>query len=99
MVDDIMGMGRVEGLNYYELPDTLSGWAVLEGEDLWLSMIISKEEGRGNFRRFLDEVEKKYNIIVPTPFARMAEILRKRGYQYMDVQSEEGLINCMVLRR
>lgn len=73
---------EVEGLNYYSLPDTLDGYAVLEEDEktLWLSFIISKEEGKGHFRKFLDEVEKKFTIKVPTPSNRMCGILSKRGY-------------------
>ena len=73
---------NVEGLDYYPLPDTLDGYAVLEkdGKTLWLSFIMSKVEGKGHFKKFLDEVEQKFIIKVPTPSRRMYEILSKRGY-------------------
>jgi len=81
----------VPGLNYYPLPETLDGWAVLEkdGKTLYLSMIMSKEEGKGHFRKFLDEVEQKYTIKVPTPSRRMFKILSKRGYKLTQEFFEE----------
>ncbi len=71
----------VDGYEIYPLPNTLDGYASIVGNTLWLSAIHSKKEGKGNFRLFLDEVEKKFKIIkVPTPSNRMFDILTKRGY-------------------
>jgi len=91
---------RQKKIKYYPLPDTLTGWCCIDSEDhktLWLSCILSKEEGKGNFRRFLDEIEAKFDIIkVPTPSKRMIKILIIRGYlitkEYFPKYECEGLI-------
>jgi len=91
-----MEMEEVEGLNYYKLPDTLDGYAVLKDGVLWLSFIVSKDEGKGNFRKFLDEIEEKYTIKIPTPSDRMFKILKKRDYketlEYFEEFGEGGLV-------
>lgn len=94
-----MSLFDVEGLVYYQLPDTLEGWATFDPHDnsqLWLSAIYSKEEGKGYLREFLDEVEQKYIIIVPNPSKRMRKILQKRGYIESTKETEFGLCNVMI---
>ncbi len=82
MIRPLSDLQRTEdGYEIYPLPQTLDGYACINGETLWLSLIRSKYEGKGNFRRFLDEVEQKFKIIkVPTPSNRMRKILEIRGY-------------------
>ena len=70
-----------DGYELYPIPNTLDGYCCICGDTLYISAIRSKEEHKGNFRRFLDEVESKFAVIkVPTPSKRMRMILEKRGY-------------------
>lgn len=101
-----MTLQKVKGVNYYRLPKTLDGYACIDGDILWLSAIFSKEPNKGNFRRFLDDVEKKFKVIkVPTPSNSMVKILTKRGYvlkkEYFEKFKEEGEVmvkNCEGLK-
>lgn len=74
-------MKSVDGFEMYPLPDTLDGYCCIDGDTIYISAIQSKQEHQGNFRRFLDQVEKEFKLIkVPTPSNRMRMILEKRGY-------------------
>ena len=58
------------------------GWLWKDGEGVWISMIISKEEGKGNFKKLLDELKSKYKWIkIPTPSNRMLIIADKAGFK------------------
>jgi len=58
------------------------GWIAEEGKGVWISFIISKEEGKGNFVRFLNELKEKYEWIkIPTPSIRMIKIALRNGFK------------------
>ncbi len=89
---------KIKGIEYYPMPDTLDGYCCVEGNTIYLSAILSKEEGKGNFRRFLDEVESKFKIVkVPTPSRRMVDILLKRGYIFKQEWFEEAGEMCDIM--
>ena len=57
------------------------GWIGEDGDGVWISFIESKEKGKGNFSKLLDELKEKYTWIkVPTPFALMREICLRKGF-------------------
>jgi len=91
-----------KGGTYYPMPDTLAGYCCVEGNTLYISAIISKQEHRGNFRKFLDDVEQKFDIIkVPSPSLRMYKILKLRGYvsQYEFYEEIGETVRVMVFHR
>ncbi len=94
----IADMKPVEGVKYYPLPPTLEGYAVLEKDEIWLSLIISKFPGKGNFKRFLKEVEKKFTVCVPSPSGLMAYICLKRGYTWDKTFVRERRASCDFLK-
>lgn len=74
-------------------PDKFDGYLWLEGDDMvWVSLIISKEEGKGNLRALFDAIEANgLKIIVPTASNRMTDICKRRGYKPFDIKTPEGI--------
>lgn len=75
-----------KGINIIHFSETFHpefrGWIGEDGGGVWVSFIVSKDMGRGNFSRFLGELRKKYAWIkVPTPSERMRRICLKKGFR------------------
>lgn len=67
-----------------------TGWMWEHDDGIWISCIISKEEGKGNFLRLLEELKSKYNWIrIPTPSSRMAMIAFRNGFKLKKEWFEE----------
>lgn len=48
---------------------------------IWVSLIISKNEGKGNFLNLLNNLKAlKFNFIIPNPSKRMFGISQKFGF-------------------
>ena len=57
------------------------GWVGEEDDGVWISYIESKDKGKGNFSKLLEELKAKYNWIkIPTPFGLMISICLKKGF-------------------
>lgn len=57
------------------------GWLSEYKKGVWISYIQSKEKGKGNFSKLLNELKAKYDWIkIPTPFADMKTIGIKKGF-------------------
>ena len=68
-------------VKYYPMPDELDGYCCVNGNTIIISAVQSKHEHKGNLRRFLDEIESKFDTVkVPTPSPRMYGILLLRSY-------------------
>lgn len=70
-----------------------NGYVWEEGGGIWLSFIVSKQEGKGNFSRYLRELQEKYDWIkVPTSSILMRKILLDKGFcatvEYDEVSAE-----------
>lgn len=64
------------------ISNKFEGYLWKTGNDIYISFIISKQEGKGNLRKLFDTIiEKGYNIKVPTPFPRMEAICKKLGFK------------------
>ncbi len=82
MKNGMIGLGTPEGMEFGFTSDLFDGWLWKDGKYIWISMIISKHEGKGNLRRLFEKIQKKgFGIKVPTPFARMTAILKKNGFE------------------
>lgn len=58
------------------------GYISEDGKGVWISFIVSKQEGKGNFKRFLEELKLKYSWIkIPTPSVRMFMIAIQNGFK------------------
>lgn len=57
---------------------------------IYVSFIVSREEGRGYLSALFEEIEKKgYRVAVPTPLRKMREILMRKGFKRYIERSEE----------
>lgn len=57
------------------------GWIAEEGKGVFISYIESKDKGKGNFSKFLEELKAKYDWIkIPTPFGLMKLICLGKGF-------------------
>jgi len=70
------------------------GYFSLTKDTVIISAIESKDKGKGNFSRLLDNLFKIRNRIeVPTPSAQMQDILLNKGFHFEEVWFGEGF-NC-----
>lgn len=78
--------------------DKFTGWLWLDDKFIWVSFIVSKQEGKGNLRALFDKTEEAgYRIIVPTPSIRMEMICRKRGMVKRRTKSNKGdMVEIMI---
>lgn len=61
--------------------DKFDGYLWEEGRIIYVSLIISLDEHKGNFRLLLNTLCEKYDkVLVPIPFPRMQKILLKYGF-------------------
>lgn len=48
---------------------------------IWLTMVISRQEGKGNVRQFIHDLHiKGYTVKAPDPFPKMEKILKSMGF-------------------
>ncbi len=60
-----------------------SGYIVEQKGGVWISVIESKEIGRGNFSRLIKEFKEKYSFIkIPTPSKMMIERALHLGFEH-----------------
>ena len=74
------------------------GYLWKSGNEIWISFIVSYDQGKGNLRMLFDKIIKSgYRIVVPTPFARMEMICKKYGMKKETRRSEMvDIVECMV---
>lgn len=72
--------------------DLFEGYLFEKKKDIYISFIISLQEGRGNLRKLFDSILKAgYNVKVPTPFARMEMIIKKLEFKHtVEYEKEFG---------
>ena len=61
------------------------------GDDVWVSLIVSKEPGKRHFSELVAAMEARgLNVLVPTPLGKMPAILTHWGFapQARDIQGE-----------
>ncbi len=67
---------------------------------IYVSNIMAVHPRTGCFRELCLNIEKQgFGIKVPTPFARMRDILRKNGYTETKEWSEEVGENCEIWKK
>ena len=61
--------------------ELFEGYLWKKKDDIYISFIISKQEGKGNLRKLFNNIlQHGFNIKVPTPFPRMQKIISKLGF-------------------
>ena len=67
-----------------------SGWMWQFGKTAYLSMIISNNPNRGNFRKLIQNLlNAGYTVKIPSPLGRMLDIVKKNGYTPIKEFSKE----------
>lgn len=62
--------------------EKFGGYLWIHGEYVWISAIISHDEGKGNLSKLFNSIfTKGYGIKVPTAFPRMEAIVRRKGFE------------------
>jgi hypothetical protein len=64
--------------------DKFEGCLLRRGKTVYIWLIRSKNPGRGHFSRLMQNVlDAGYSLKIPTPLARMTEIVRRKGFARM----------------
>lgn len=65
--------------------DKFNGYLYKKGNEIWLSAVMSLDEGKGNFSTLLNNIEKNgFEIVVPLPLKKMQEIIKRKGFEPED---------------
>jgi hypothetical protein len=58
------------------------GYLFKVNKSIYISLIVSKKEGKGNLTKLFNKIlEKGYKIMVPTPLGKMKEIVKSKGFE------------------
>lgn len=99
MKDGIIELDTNRAQKFGFTSDKFYGYLWKIEEYIWISVIMSKQEGQGNFKKLLDKIkESGYKIIVPTPFPRMQKICKKRGLKFSMAKTDMGPVEIMIER-
>lgn len=98
MKDGIINLDSKNGNKLGFTSDNFDGYLWKQGDDIWISVIISKNSGKGNLSRLFKAIlHKGYNIKVPTPFSKMEAILRNHGFEFTkEVDAKFGEVEVWV---
>ncbi len=68
---------------------------------IWISFIMSKEQGKGYLRELFKNIKQKgYKIYVPTPFPLMERICLKYGFKKVLLKDKAfGSIEVMIEKK
>jgi hypothetical protein len=93
----MVGSPRGKALGFTSDKFTRTSYLWKKGDTMFISLIESKESGKGYYRALLDKIEGICKqVIVPSPSNRMIEIMQKRGYTYAMVHDNDGGYEGMV---
>ena len=97
MEDGIILLDTDRGKQFGFTSKLFSGYLWKEKDSIIISTIFSLQSGKGYLKTLFDQISSQgYNIIVPTPFARMEMICNKYGMKHEIKSTEQGPCFCMV---
>lgn len=97
MMNGIIELDSDSGKRFGFTSDKFDGYLWERDGHIWISTIISKQEGEGNLSKLFRMIhENGYRIKVPTPFARMKSILEKMSFQKTEEWTDEGKLEVWV---
>ena len=91
--DGIIEPDSAEARRWGFTSDKFDGWLWRRGDTIWVSLIVSKHPGEGNFRRLMENIlETEACVVVPTPSPsnRMCGILERMGFEGGYEMDEKG---------
>jgi len=63
--------------------ERFEGWLWKHGKYIYVSYIVSRQEGKGNLSRLFKRIQSfGFGIKVPIPFPKMEMILRSHGFKH-----------------
>lgn len=82
MKDGIILLDTVEGKELGFTSDKFTDHSFLWKKDdyIYISVVESREKGKGHLSKLFDTILKDYGIKVPTPFPLMEAILIRKGF-------------------
>lgn len=84
-----IGTPTADALGY--TADKFDGWLWKKGGEIWVSFIISKQPGQGNFRALVKNIlGTGHGVVVPNPSKRMMDICVRLGFTYERRQIDVG---------
>ncbi len=101
MENGIIILDSDRGKEFGFTSDKFNGWLWKAGNEISISFIESREQGKGNLKTLFDKIiEMGFTICVPTPFARMEMICKKYGMKKIIRQDEMfGPVECMITQK
>lgn len=82
MEDHMIDVDSNEAKAFGLTSDLFDGYLWRKGDQIWVSMIISKEPGQGHFKQVVKNIEDAgYKVVVPCPLGVMPEILKHWGFK------------------
>ena len=78
---DVIHPGSVFGTKLKFTENKFGGYLCLQDKTIWISAIISKNPGQHNLTHLFNRILKLgYEIKVPSPFPKMEEIVKAKGF-------------------
>ena len=88
-IDPDSRAGKILGFTSDRFADDSYLWG--DGDRMWISFIVSVQQGKGHLSALFSAIEKHgYYIAVPTPFAHMQHILKRKGFEPHCETTSEG---------
>lgn len=91
--DGIIFLGTEEAARFGFTPQRFQPHSYLwrDGRTIICSFIATVHEGRGDFRRLVEEIRQQgFRVAIPTPLGRMREIVERCGYRHAMETTEHG---------
>lgn len=92
-IDGRIKIGDDVATKYGFTSDKFMPWSYLwkSGNEIWISAVQSREEGKGYFSQLLDKISQQgLSIVVPTPLGKMVAILKHKGFTQGSREFELG---------
>ncbi len=97
MEDGIIELGTDRAKEFGFIPDLFEGYLWKRENTIFISYIESKFPNKGNFTRLMKEIwNKGFKIAVPTPVAKMRQILIENGFKQTFEWFPEAKDNCEI---
>ena len=95
-MDGIIDLGSPAANELGFTSDKFDGYLWRMGDEIYISLIRSKQPGQGNFSALIKAIKAAgFRPVVPTPMARMLSILKKWGY-ISEIREAEHGFSCVV---
>jgi hypothetical protein len=90
--DGMIGIGSEAAGRLGFTADKFCGWLWKTGDAIYVSFVVSRQPGQGNFSALVDSIlSNGCAVKVPTPLGKMRDILQHKGFSpSMEFDDELG---------